>query len=130
MGATSNETKTRWNHAHYVQVKVSVKPEIAAAFKAKCMTDGVSMASEISRFMSGQAQRSAPAKTHENPYATRRLRRKALRSLTLRLEAITEAERAYLYNIPENLRNSQSYEAAENAVSVFEEALALLEGAY
>jgi hypothetical protein len=53
MGKTSNETKARWNAAHYTQVKVSVKPEVAEAFKNRCRADGVSMAAELSRFMSG-----------------------------------------------------------------------------
>ena len=68
--------------------------------------------------------------TPVNPYETRRLRRKALDSLVTELQCIMNAETAYMERMPENLQASQAYEAAENAVSVFEEALDILEGAY
>ena len=128
MGTASNETKQRWNTAHYTQVKVSVPPDIAAAFKERCMADGVSMAGEISRFMSGQ-NRQAP-KVSADPYDTRRKRRKALSALAGQLEAIHDAEQQYLDNIPENLRNSRTYEAAEQTVAGLEEALNILSEAY
>jgi len=121
MSATSNESKQRWNDAHYTQVKVSIKQEIAAEFKAKCQRAGVSMASEISRFMSGQS----PKKVKPN-VTTRRERRRALDKAILLLEAIADAEADYKDNIPINLQNSQRYEAAEQAVSTLEEALNIL----
>lgn len=130
MGATSNQAKQRWNNAYYVQVKVSVQPEIAAAFKAKCLADNVSMASEISKFMAGQTTENRPKKTSADPYVTRQKRRKALNALIQLLHSIMCAEQGYLDNIPENLRNSQTYEVAEFSVSAFEEALGILEGAY
>ena len=65
-----------------------------------------------------------------NAYETRRHRRKALCLIIEQLESIMNAEAAYLNNIPENLQGSETYESAENAVSVLEEALDILDGAY
>jgi len=123
MGRTSNEAKRRWNNAHYTQVKVSVGPEIAAEFKKKCQAKGVSMASEISRFMSGENKKA-------DPCGTRRRRRKALSLAIAQLEEIREAEKQYWDNIPINLQNGPAYEAAEQAVSALEEAVELLYHAY
>lgn len=61
---------------------------------------------------------------------TRQLRRKALSALIKQLKSIMDAETTFMNNIPENLTSSQSYETAENAISVFEEALDILDGAY
>ena len=123
MGKTSNQAKQRWNNSHYTQVKVSVQPEIAAAFKKKCQARGVSMASEIARFMSGESKKAEPC-------STRQRRRKALVSVILQLEAICDAETQYWHNIPINLQNGERYEAAEQAATAMEEALALLHQAY
>jgi len=123
MGKTSNEAKSRWNCNHYTQIKVSVQPEIAAKFKAKCQTKDVSMASEISRFMSGENKKAEPC-------STRQRRRKALVSVITQLEEIFYAEKQYLDNIPINLQNAPAYEAAEQAATAMEEALGLLYQAY
>jgi len=121
MNSTSNEAKQRWNGAHYTQVKVSIKKEIATEFKAKCQRNGVSMASEISRFMCGQSPKKAEPKV-----STRQQRRKTLNKAIMLLEAIADAEQDYKDNIPINLQNSQRYEAAEQAVSMLEESLNIL----
>jgi len=123
MGTTSNKAKQRWNHLQYTQIKVSLQPEIAEAFKRKCQAKGVSMASEISRFMD---------KTIKKPdsCSTRQKRRKALVSLILQLEEICDAEKQYWDNIPINLQNGERYEAAEQAYTAMEEALSLLYQAY
>ena len=123
MGKTSIQAKWRWNQAHYTQIKVSVQPEIAAEFKKKCQAKGVSMASEISRFMT-------KANNKPDTCSTRQRRRKALFSTIAQLEEIREAEKLYWDNIPINLQNGPAYEAAEQAVSALEEALELLYHAY
>jgi len=123
MGTTSNEAKQRWNDAHYTQIKVSVQPEIAAEFKKKCEAKGVSMASEISRFMSGENKKAEPC-------STRPRRRKTLISIIAQLEKICDAEKHYWDNIPTNLQSGPAFEAAEQTVSAMEEALALLDQAY
>jgi hypothetical protein len=134
MGATSKEVKQRWNSSHYTQVKVSVPPELATAFKAKCMAGGLSVASELSRFMRAETSvKHAPkqaSKMANDPYCSRPLRRKAVATLFLQLEAILDAERDYLENIPSNLQCSHFYEAAELSVSVLEDALNNLSEAY
>ena len=68
--------------------------------------------------------------TSANPYETRRLRRRALDLIIKELRNIMKAESDYMERIPENLQGSQTYESAENAVSVYEEALDILQGAY
>ena len=123
MGRTSNESKQHWNQAHYTQVKVSVQPEIAEAFKKKCQAKGVSMASEIARFMSGEIKKA-------DTCSTRGRRRKALVSVIAQLEKICDAETQYWHKIPINLQSGDAYESAEQAANAMEEALGLLYGAY
>lgn len=123
MGRTSNEAKQCWNQTHYTQVKVSVQPEIAAAFKKKCQAKGVSMASEIARFMGGEIKKA-------DARSTRGRRRKALVSVIAQLENICDAETQYWRSIPTNLQNGDAYEAAEQAANAMEEALGLLHNAY
>ena len=36
LGKTSTASKERWNSTNYTQVKISVRPETAAEFKAAC----------------------------------------------------------------------------------------------
>jgi len=123
MGATSNEAKQRWKDGNYTQVNVSLPPETVTAFKAKCSAAGVSMRSEISKFMDGGVPAPISVKT-------RRDRRKAVKAMIRRLEAVIAAETGYAENIPENLQGSVFHEAAEDTVSELEEALAILSEAY
>lgn len=130
MSEASNQAKQRWNASHYSQLKVSLRPELLAAFKAKCAADGVSMAAQISGFLSQYASANSPAKPPPDPFATRPLRRKALSSLVSQLNSILDAERRYLDNIPDNLQNSRFYDAATATCSSLEEALSSLDEAY
>ena len=123
MGATSNASKQRWNEKNYVQKKFFLPPEIAMAFKARCEADGVSMASEIARFMSGRCQEAPIKKKLALGIETRQQRRKTLTILTQQLEDLTDAERQYKDSMPENLHGSCRYDAAEQAVSALENAL-------
>ena len=98
------------------QVKVSVDPGIAAAFKAACAASNVSMAAELSRFMADYAN--CPAKRKAAPnYSTRRHRRAAIRAVVKELEQIRACEERVRDNCPENLRGSDVYEATEEAIS-------------
>ena len=130
MGATSNEAKRRWNAANYTQIKVSLPQELAAAFKAKCAAEGVSMASEIARFMSGEISGRRSPKPSKDLFETKPQRRKVLAAMIADLEKLMDAEQNYMDNIPENLQASRFYDAAEHAVSSFEEALGILSEAY
>ena len=133
MGSTSNEVKQRWNSAHYTQIKISVAPELAAAFKANCSSKGVSMASEISRFMSSEISGCGKRTSYVPPtpqYDTRQKRRRAVRKTILTLEDIKTAEQNYLENIPANLQGSSLYETAEETVDVLTDVLDRLSEAY
>ena len=129
MGKTSNAAKQRWNKEHYVQIKVSARPEIAKAFKEKCVSDGVSMASEITRFMREQCDKPHPP-GRGLKVSTRQQRRNALASLIEQLEVIMDAEAQYRDNIPENLQNSIRYEAASASVQALQEAIDNLDEVY
>ena len=127
MGEAANRAKARWNATNYAQVKVSVNPEIAAAFKTACATGGVSMAGVLSQFMSeyGAAAR-VREPTIPGSLSTRRKRRKAAAEVVSRLEMIREAETASHENVPENLRGAEAYEATEDIISALDEAIELL----
>jgi len=131
MSRAANSAKTKWNSAHYAQVKVSVDPGIAATFKTACATNGVSMAGELSRFMD---EYSAVAKkrndTEPGSLSTRRKRRKSVADIVSRLEMIRDAESLSHENIPENLRGAEAYEATEEIISALDEAVELLGGIY
>jgi hypothetical protein len=130
MGKTSNAAKQRWCKTHRKQVKAAVPPEAAAAFRARCMAGGVSMASELSRFMRGQDAESRPKAKQEFRVATRPQRRKTLALLIRHIEAAMGAESDYMGAMPENLQNSCRYEAANETISALEEAISILSGAF
>jgi len=112
-----------------MQVKVSVQPEIAEAFKEKCKSDGVSIAGEITRFMRDQCGKPSPPDPAFK-IATRQQRRKALVILIEQLEAIMDAESQYMENIPENLQNSIRYEAASQSTRTLQDAIDNLNEVY
>ena len=122
MGKTSNAVKQRWNKEHYVQVKVSVRPEIAEAFKEKCKSGDVSMASEIARFMYEQCGKPSPPRDSIK-VSTKQQRRKALSALIEQLENILGAESQYMENIPVNLRNSVRHDAASQSTQALKAAI-------
>jgi hypothetical protein len=72
----------------------------------------------------------SPEKSKDKGYNERRHRRKAIKSMAIQLSMIRDAEEAYMDNIPENLRNSSRYTAAEQTLELLEEALELLREAY
>lgn len=59
-------------------------------------------------------------------YSTKRKRRAAVEYIIKQLELIKEYEEKYRDNIPENLQNSEAYEAAEEYIEYLEEALEVL----
>jgi CTP synthase (UTP-ammonia lyase) len=133
MGQTSNEAKQRWNSCHYAQLKVALPIELIASFKTKCMADGVSMASEISRFINVKIGDDTiaihPAST-ATPYDTRKKRRRAVQKIISQLNVISVAEQRSMQNIPENLQNSNIYETSEETVNILDEVLDKLSEAY
>jgi hypothetical protein len=111
------------------QLKISVEPELADRFKLACTTDGVSMASEITKFMERRAgeKYAGPDRVR---LTTRRHRRKAVREVISLLNKTAQAEEAYRDNIPENLQGSAAYESADAALSNIEDAVSVLEGVF
>jgi hypothetical protein len=130
LGKTSNASKDTWNAKNYVQVKASVKPEIAQAFESACETAEVSMAGVLSDFMQNYAALPATRKPPVISTASRRHRRKALAIILPLLVQIRDAEERYRDNIPENLSASSAYDAADECVSAISDAIDFLESAY
>jgi hypothetical protein len=123
----AKSSKERWAREHYSQIKISVPPATAVAFKAACSEAGVSMASEIKNFMEGRVKK---LRSEAIDTATRRKRRHELADVLTRLNLILEAERQSLDNTPENLRNSTQYEVTEEIVEHLEEIIDLCDGVY
>lgn len=131
MGKAANRAKTKWNATNYTQVKVSVDPGIASAFKAACETAGVSMAGKVSQFMAGYgtaAVKRKPASSGDT--STRRKRRGAVAEIIARMKDIRDAEAFSHGNVPENLTGADAYETTEDIISAIEEAIELLESIY
>jgi hypothetical protein len=112
------------------QVKVSVKPEVAAAFKAACVANGVSMASALSGFMSQYARAVTEKAAYSVNLSTRRQCRACIQTLIRQLERVRDNEERYRDNIPDNLQSGSAFEAAEQCIASLEEALNLLASAY
>ena len=130
MSSAANRAKTKWNAKNYVQVKASVEPGIAAAFKEACAASGVSMASALSEFMSNYSKHAAVQGPQKDPHATRRLRKRSLESYIAQIESLALAEEGYRDNIPENLKGSIRYEEADRSVAIGNEAIDLLREMY
>jgi len=119
--------------AELKQVKISVAPELAESFKSACSSAGVSMAAEISKFMSdriGALSNIAHKNANKSNIDTRGKRRRQISLIVIQLEAIINRESAYLERIPENLMASQAYENAEQSVDALEQAIELLKESY
>jgi hypothetical protein len=130
VGKTSSTAKQNWNSEHYTQVKVSVRPEIAAAFKSACEAAGLSMTSALSGFMEKYPATPEKRICPTILTSTRRHRRNALKLLLIWLKQIIVAEERYRDNIPDNLAGSCAYDAADECVSLLSEAAEILESAY
>ena len=106
----------------YTQVKVSVDSRIAAAFKEKCLSSGVSMAGVLSQYMAKYS-----ANSNKNGSAaslsTKRQRRAAIDKVIVQLTHILRSEESYRDRIPENLQASSVFDSADQWVSVLEEVI-------
>ena len=126
MGKTSNNSGTS-----YAQIKVSVSPKVAEAFKAVCQAEKVSMAGELSKFMTIRSGTvSSAGGLRKDLLSSRGDRRKRVFELIRELEQIKSAEERYRDAIPENLTSSVRYDNAEESINVLEEVIAALAGAY
>ena len=104
------------------QVKVSVGPELASAFKAACASSNVSMAAELTRFMSDYAVGSAKHKAALD-YSTRRRRRAAIKAMVKELELMKGIEERVRDNTPDNLQGSDAYQTTEEAIDSLDAAI-------
>ena len=131
MWKSANTAKTKWNTVNYTQVKVSVDPEIASAFKSACAANGTSMARELSRFMFEYGKVTTKRKAVvTDDMSTRRKRRRVVAEIINRVEMVKDSESASHKNVPENLRGTDAYEAAEETISVLDEVIELLGSIY
>ena len=128
----SNTTKGGEIAAKHKQVKVLVDAGIADAFKTACTYAGVSMASELSRFMaeySKSAVKRKPSSKIEEA-STRKKRRQIINYVTHLVELARDGEEAYRWRIPVNLQNSTIYESSEESSSVMDDIIDLLGAVY
>lgn len=130
MGKTSNQSKQQWNAKNYAQLKVSLKPDTVATFRAACAANNVSMTSAIEQFINQYCGTATKKGGYAPNLSTKRQRRTAVRSAVNLLERIKDNETQYQDNIPDNLRGSDAFDSAEDCISALAEAIELLETAY
>ena len=112
------------------QVKILTEAGIANEFKAACARAGVSMASELSCFMSDYGKLAQKRKPVTGDVSTRRSRRKQVSAIIGQMERLRNAEMRYHDNFPENLRTSAPYEYTEETISIMGEVIDLLGSVY
>jgi len=128
MSAGSMEMPTgREKGYSFKQVKISVDPGIASAFKDACAAAGTSMASALSQFMADYANTVMEKRMPSVKYATKRQRRAAVKKYARQLGQIRDCEEEYLSRIPENLQGSTRYDSAEEFISYLDEAIDALD---
>ena len=106
------------------QIKFTIESDIVSAFKFKCNTQGVSMASVIREFM----QTSKPLKSVKIKTDTRPLRKKAVSEIIVLLNAIIQMEEQYRDNIPEQFQTR--FETADETCEQLSQAISCLEEAF
>ena len=107
-----------------VQVKYTIDSYIVSAFKKRCASEGVSMTSEISKFMVTHKPRENLKITSD----TRPLRKKAVKKIVELLNDIMQKEEIYQDSIPEQFQ--QRYETAEHSCEQLSQAISCLDDAY
>jgi hypothetical protein len=106
------------------QIKFTLESGLVAAFKARCVSEEISMTSAIRQLMAScQPIREAGVKT-----LTRPQRRKAVKYATELLNEVLRNEEAYRDAIPEQF--DQRIETANEACECLAEAIDRLEDAY
>jgi hypothetical protein len=108
--------------AKHTQLKISVDPEIESAFKKTSAASNVSMSTVLTQFMTDYSKGLAVVKAKPD-YSTRRRRRAAIKGFIKQMEEMKTMEESVLWNTPENLIGSASYDATEEAISSLDEAI-------
>jgi hypothetical protein len=129
MSKSSNAAKQRWNAKRYVQIKVSVNPETAKAFKAVCAAVGTSMASEIGAFMDEFAHPAQCAVPHTK-MKTLGDRRRTMNTIISLLNGMRDTEKGSLDRWPINLQGTDNYEMAEERFDKLSDAIDAVEDIY
>jgi len=104
-------SKQQWNAKNYTQLKFSIAPTLADAFKIACNAANVSMTSVVVEFMTKYLKLAA-AKRSDFKYKTKKQRRDAIKRIIQSLESIKNAQEHSRDNIPENLQGSTYFEEA------------------
>ena len=130
METISNTLKPGETLSGQKQVKVTVDADIAKAFKIACADAGVSMAGELSRYMSEYGKVTKKRKTIVDDVSTRKNRRKQVETIINNMERIKDAEMRYHDNFPENLKTSVPFEATEESITIMGEVIDLLYAIY
>jgi len=130
MGKTSNAVKQKWNEKNYVQVKISVKPDLAASFKAACKTADKSMAFELSGFMQRYANQPQSKIQPSVNVKTLKDRRKAMGIIRRMIIDLIDAEGNYIDNTPESLHSGVRYEMAVERLEQLEAVLDSVDDIY
>ena len=106
------------------QVKFTIDADVVTAFKMRCASEGVSMASVVAQWMkAGQ-----PTKSIRANISTRPQRRKALPGIIELLKGFLCNEENYRDGVPEAFQ--ARYETAEHTCEKLSEAIECLEDAY
>ena len=106
------------------QVKFTIEADIVSAFRTRCAAEGVSMTSEIRKWMN----HCLPARDARFDTSARPRRRKAVQEIIGLLNSIMDMEAEYRDGIPEQF--AQRYEAADRACEMLAEAINCLEDAF
>jgi len=107
-----------------LQIKFTLETDIVSTFKARCAEEGVSMTSEIRRFMKD----CRPTRYRTLKILTRPQRKKAVLEIIVLLKNIMALEVDYRDAIPEQF--AQRYETADQTCERLVEAISSLEEAF
>ena len=107
------------------QVKFTIDADIVSTFKARCKSQGVSMASVINQFMKTCKPNHESTKIN---LQTRPMRRKAAMETLDILSELLALEEQYRDSIPEQF--TQRYDAADHACVQIANAIGSLEDAF
>ena len=106
------------------QVKFTIEADIVSPFKARCASEGVSMASVISQFM----ETCKPTKIAAAKIDTRPQRKKAVTEYIDLIGRLMHMEEQYRDAIPEQFVSR--FETADNSCEQLAQAISCLEDAY
>jgi len=124
MAATATQAGKATMATTATQAKFTIESDIVSAFKSRCSSEGISMASAVREFMrSGRPSKPFAIKTD-----TRAHRRETIQGIIGFLSEIMDSEACYRDSIPEQF--TQRYESADEACERLSEAISTLEEVY